>query len=104
MGKGLNREFLGDQLIKLGDMIGDGLHYEDPSIEKEYSKIARLLYPEMYKKKREATTKVIDIQMRALLTIKKCVCGGTFKQSRSGSKVAYCLSCQKRVIAQAKKK
>ena len=28
-------------LIKLGDMMSDGLHHEDPSISREYKKILK---------------------------------------------------------------
>lgn len=42
-----------------------------------------------------------------LIAEKKCTfedCGGTLRQSRSGSKVVYCTVCNHRYIATSKKK
>ena len=74
---------------------------------KEYSKLARILIPELReqdKQKRADKAKNINEQMTKLLSEKKCQCGGDYKQSRSGSKVAYCESCKKRVMACETKK
>mgnify|MGYP006357350081 FL=1 len=74
---------------------------------KEYSKLARILIPELReqdKQKRADKAKNINEQMTKLLSEKKCQCGGDYKQSRSGSKVAYCESCKKRVMACKTKK
>lgn len=40
-----DNDFLLNQLVKLGDMMGDGLHHEPDGkwIEKEYRKIAKQL-------------------------------------------------------------
>lgn len=98
-----------DMFCRLGEMIGDGLHHEDPWISKEYKKLAKILIPptdeekEYYKKIREIKNKSIDEQMAKLLSEKKCDCGGEIKQSRSGSKVAYCQSCNQRFRAKVKK-
>lgn len=42
-----DNDHLHRQLIKLGDMMGDGLHYESDGkwIEKEYTKICKILHP-----------------------------------------------------------
>ena len=98
-----------NQFCRLGEMIGDGLHYEEPWISKEYKKLAKILIPptdeekEYYKEIREIKNKSIDEQMAKLLSEKKCNCGGVIKQSRSGSKVAYCISCKQRFKAKVKK-
>ena len=100
----MNNDFLSNQLIKLGDMMGDGLHHEEPWIAKEYGKILRKLHPEIFKEKRKAEAIFTNAQMDKLLAEKRCECGGNYKQSRSGSKIAYCAMCNKRVKAVSKKK
>jgi len=47
------RKTLQRQLIKLGDMMGDGLHHESPWIAKEYRKVAKRLFPNMYSSKQK---------------------------------------------------
>lgn len=101
-------EYLSNQLIKLGDMMGDGLHHEPGGkwISKEYSKIVRILMPEIRqhdKTSRVEKNKRIDIQIAKLLEDRKCKCGGAMSQSRSGSRVVYCDSCKSRYIARNKK-
>lgn len=99
MSKDINREFLSNQLIKLGDMMGDGLHHEADGkwISAEYRRISKLLYPEEFKRKREQKTKRINERIAELLENRKCdKCGGELKQSRSGSKVINCTSCPAR--------
>lgn len=100
----MNQDFLSNQLIKLGDMMGDGLHHEEPWIAKEYGRILRKLHPEIFQEIRRKKAINTNEQMDRLLQEKKCICGGSFKQSRSGSKVAYCTSCGKRVKAVKAKK
>jgi len=96
MSKNLDREFLSNQLIKLGDMMGDGLHHEADGkwISAEYRRISKLLYPEEFKRKREQKTKQINEKILELIKDKKCrKCGSKLKQSRSGSTVINCTSC-----------
>lgn len=95
----MSDDFLSNQLIKLGDMMGDGLHHEEPWIAKEYGRVLKALHPEIFKEKRKVKAIFTNSQMDKLLATKKCDCGGTYKQSRSGSKVAYCMICNKRVKA-----
>lgn len=65
----MGTESLHHRLIKLGDMMGDGLHHEDGSITREYRKVARALYPEMFsKKKRKPSQKFIK-------SLTPCQCG-----------------------------
>ena len=79
-------------LIKLGDMIGDGLHYEDPSISREYRKVAKQLYPEMYpSKKRKPSQQFIR-------TLKECDCGAkgwSFTRYQNGNVGLKCKQCNK---------
>lgn len=100
----VNQEHLYNQLIKLGDMMGDGLHHEEPWIAKEYKKVMNLLHPEINQEIRKRKADNVNIQMRALLLVKKCECGCAFKQARSGSKIAYCRGCGRRVKATSKRK
>ena len=101
-------EFLWRQFCKLGEMMGDGLHYEADGkwIPKEYRKLAKILIPEMKEEnaiKRKLKAANIDTQMAKLLEVKKCNCGGNIKQARSGAKVAYCEKCNARYVAKPKK-
>jgi hypothetical protein len=101
----MDRDFLHNQLIKLGDMMGDGLHYEPDGkwIEKEYRKVFNLLYPEHKKELRSKKSDRTNEQMKKLLEMKTCSCGGKLKQARSGSSVAYCEVCNNRYKATKKK-
>lgn len=94
---------LWDRFCQLGEMIGDGLHNEPGGkwISKEYNRLRRILIPKneadlaMSRLKNITTNKIMEL----LLNNKKCECGGTLKQSRSGSKVAYCQTCNARYKA-----
>lgn len=104
-----SRDMLHRQLIQLGDMMGDGLHYEPGGkwIVREYNKIAKAIIPEIaekYRKIRQMKAKAVNESMKKLLAEKKCPCGGELEQSRSGSKIAYCIKCKARYKAGKKKK
>lgn len=105
----INDDFLWNQFTKLGEMIGDGLHYEPDGkwITREYNKLARMLVPELKeeaKERRKIKAQKVNEKMVVLLEKSPCVCGGKLIQSRSGSKVAYCEKCNKRYKATKKKK
>jgi hypothetical protein len=102
------QQHLWDQFCKLGDMMGDGLHNEPGGkwISRDYGKLAKILIPDMKEAmsiKRKLKAANIDAQMSKLLEGKKCNCGGDIKQGRSGTKVAYCQSCNLRYVAKSKK-
>lgn len=85
-----DKEFLYNQLIRLGDMMGDGLHHEPGGkwIEREYRKVLKqlgLLKPK--------STGDIDKFMIERCNKEKCECGGELKQVRKGSFVAKCSIC-----------
>lgn len=90
-------------------MIGDGLHYEDPWINKEYKRLQKILIPETqeekdYKKKlRQKRTESINEQVAEKLKKDKCKCGGELKQPRSGSKKVKCVECGSRYQYKSKK-
>lgn len=97
------------QFCRLGEMMGDGLHHEPDGkwIAKEYRRLAKILIPETRAEStvmRKLKNANIDIQMAKLLDAKKCNCGGDIKQKRSGTKVAYCTTCNTRYVARAVKK
>ena len=86
------RDRLLAQLVKLGDMMGDGLHHEDPEISKEYSRIVKLLFPKPYiGKKRKPSQKFIR-------TLKDCNCGHkgwVFVIYANGTVGLKCKNCKK---------
>jgi hypothetical protein len=103
-----DKDFLWRQFVKLGDMMGDGLHHEPDGkwIVKEYNQLAKILIPELKeqdKEKRKIKADNVDKQMTKLLAERKCSCGGTLTQKRSGTKVAYCTQCNNRYVARTKK-
>ncbi len=83
---------LHQQLIKLGDMMGDGLHHEDPWISREYRKVLKALHPEMFpSKKRKPSQKLIR-------TLIPCTCGAkgwVFVRFNEGKVGIKCKDCQR---------
>ena len=83
-------------LVKLGDMMGDGLHHEPGGrwIAKEYARVAKALGYTMPRSSRVAD---IDKAMASLLQTTSCPdCMGALKQTRSGSRRVQCTDCQRR--------
>ncbi|MFJ3487185.1 hypothetical protein ACIPL1_27765 [Pseudomonas sp. NPDC090202] len=80
------------QLIKLGDMIGDGLADEPDGkwIHAEYRKVMRALGHTM---PRRNSAEAINKAVATFLAKTKCDCGGRLVQTRSGAKKARCTSC-----------
>lgn len=102
-------EFEWNQFIKLGDMMGDGLHHEEPWIAKEYKKLAKILIPDLReteKKRRVNKNESINLQIAEKLKADKCNCGSDLKQVRSGSKVVQCINkeCNKKYTYKSKKR
>jgi hypothetical protein len=100
---------LWDQFCKLGEMMGDGLHHEPDGkwISREYKKLSKILVPEIKEveqKRRIQKNGLVDQQINNLLADKKCSCGGSLRQSRSGSKILYCTVCPLRYKATSKNK
>ncbi|MER2492360.1 hypothetical protein [Catenovulum sediminis] len=89
------RDYLHRQLVKLGDMMGDGLHHEPDGkwIAKEYNRVAKAL-GYIKPKPRRNDSKAINKMMSTRVKNIKCKCGGTLKQTRSGSMRAVCTSCK----------
>lgn len=99
----MKNEFLLNQLVKLGDMMGDGLHNEPDGkwIEREYRKVCEQLG---IIKQTPKSNDNIDKYMAERCNIEKCECGGALKQSRKGSLVAKCVSCQSKYRLGKRKK
>jgi len=100
---------LWDQFIRLGERIGDGDldASESKWMNREYKRLSKILCPDIadhYKEQQQARNKNRDEQIAKLIEKIKCDCGGTYKQSRSGSKILNCPNCKKRVKAVSKKK
>lgn len=88
-----DKEFLQRQLIRLGDMIGDGMADEPGGawIKREYAQTMRALGIAPKRRNRSAQ---IDERMRQRVAEVKCAaCGGELKQTRSGSTRAKCGAC-----------
>ena len=104
-----DNEFEWNQFIRLGDMMGDELHHEPDGkwITREYKRLSKILIPEIaeaYKEKRKRKAASTNEQIKKLIEKFKCSCGGELKQKRSGTKVVYCIICDKRYVATTKKK
>ncbi|EKO3439426.1 hypothetical protein NTE19_003318 [Vibrio fluvialis] len=83
-------------LIKLGDMMGDGLHLEPDGkwISREYSKTLKALGIKAPSKPRRNNSARINERMAERVKEVKCgKCNGELKQTRSGAKRAICLGC-----------
>lgn len=88
-----DKDYLHRQLIKLGDMMGDGLHLEPDGkwISQEYRRVAKALgYP--VSPSRKSNVAGINEAMKEALKTAKCQCGGKLKQTRSGSYRAKCIA------------
>ncbi|RDL44342.1 hypothetical protein DN730_08025 [Marinomonas piezotolerans] len=87
---------LGDQLIRLGDMMGDGLHLEPDGkwISREYRQVAKALG---YIKKEDRSARITEINRlmdKRTAQVKCRKCDGKLKQTRSGAKRAKCHKCE----------
>ena len=99
MMKSQEEDILYERLVRLGDMMGDGLHHEPGGkwIEKEYEQI--LIELGIAKpKKRKSNVQKINECMANRLKVAKCLCGSELKQSRSGSFIGVCDKCGKQFI------
>lgn len=99
---------LWDQFIRLGERIGDGDldAAEARWMNAEYKKLSCILVPEIaehYKEVRRNKARSIDAQLQKLLEVKTCDCGSKLRQARAGSKICYCIACNKRFMASKKK-
>lgn len=101
--KKISREVEADlhkQLIKLGDMMGDGMHLEPGGswIKKDYARVARALgiaMPPTRRKRPQALTDRINKRMAERTRESECPQCKHFslKQTRSGAMKARCTIC-----------
>lgn len=79
-------------LVKLGDMLGDGMGDEPDGkwIRDEYRRVAKALGHCPPRRNRGAA---IDVAVSKHLETNRCECGGLFKQTRSGSLRVFCTAC-----------
>lgn len=90
-----NKEFLHRQLVKLGDMMGDGLHHEPDGkwISKEYKRILIALEIIPKPKRRNNSAAINEAMARRVKEVKCQQCHGELKQTKSGSKRGICTDC-----------
>ncbi|MFA7100068.1 MAG: hypothetical protein WC143_08345 [Eubacteriales bacterium] len=87
------KDRLYSQLIKLGDMMGDGMHYEPDGkwIEKEYKQTMKALG---IGPQRKDNKQAINKFMVERVNEAQCLqCKGKLKQTRSGSTIGKCVDC-----------
>lgn len=85
------------QLVKLGDMLGDGLGDEPGGawIRQDYRRVMKALGHDLPKKAKPNRNAEINERMAQRVTEVQCLeCGGALKQTRSGSMKARCTSCR----------
>ena len=90
-----DKQHLHRQLVKLGDMMGDGPHLEPGGkwISRDYKRVMRALGIAPPRASRSAA--INERMAKALLTA-RCECGSTLKQTRAGSMRAQCMTCERR--------
>ena len=88
-----DNDFLHRQLIRLGDMMGDGLHHEPDGkwISKEYKRISKALG--IGPKRKNHSADINKLMIERIKTVKCQKCQGKLYQTRSGSMRAQCIDC-----------
>ncbi|WP_205932292.1 hypothetical protein [Pseudomonas viridiflava] len=92
-----NTTRLRSQLVRLGDMLGDGLGDEPGGawIRKEYKSTLRALG---YTIPRANNADSINKSVATFLAKTNCPCGGRLVQTRSGAKKAVCIVCSAKYV------
>ncbi|WP_228842851.1 hypothetical protein [Vibrio parahaemolyticus] len=87
------KDHLHRQLIKLGDMMGDGLHHEPDGkwISAEYRRVMKALG--ISAPRRNNSAAINEAMSKALESAACNKCNGQMKQTRSGSMRAECQQC-----------
>lgn len=108
-----DKQHLWDRFIRLGEMIGDGLHFEESWISKDYRRLMKILCPPTEEEKaiktelRRKKNENINKQLEEKLKLDKCFkCNSDLKQTRKGSKVVQCVNeeCKAKYQYKSKKK
>lgn len=84
---------LHSQLVKLGDMMGDGLHHEPDGkwINAEYRKTLWALA--MLPPRKNNSAIINEAMIKRVAQVPCPNCNGVLKQTRSGAKRAKCQQC-----------
>lgn len=93
-----DKQHLHRQLVKLGDMMGDGLHLEPGGkwISRDFPRLqAGHASPGDCPPRASRSAAINERMAKALLTA-RCECGSTLKQTRAGSMRAQCMTCERR--------
>lgn len=101
----MDEEMLEDRLVRLGDMMSDGLHLEPNGkwIEREYKKTLKALGLLEPTKRKNNSDKINEFMTKRLKEV-KCTCGSELVQSRSGSFIGKCSKCGKKFVLGSKRK
>lgn len=101
----MDKDLLEDRLVRLGDMMGDGLHLEPGGrwIEREYKKTLKSLGLLELVKRKNNSNKINEFMAKRLKEV-KCTCGSELVQSRSGSFIGKCNKCGKKFILGSRRK
>lgn len=90
-----NKSHLNAQLVKLGDMMGDGLHLEPGGkwISREYRLIAKALGLTVAPQRRSNSAAINEKMAERVKEVACQRCGAALKQVRAGSMRAECHNC-----------
>lgn len=101
----MDKDLLEDRLVRLGDMMGDGLHLEPGGkwIEWEYKETLKALGLLESVKRKNNSDKINEFMANRLREV-KCTCGSELAQSRSGSFIGKCNKCGKKFILGSRRK
>lgn len=86
------------RFAELGDLIGMGEHLQEGGewITKEYKALQRFLIPEIGEQERKQRRAFIDDQVKRATERDRCKCGGELRQTRGGSFVVKCVTCDRK--------
>ncbi len=83
------KDRLYSQLVKLGDMIGDG--DQEPWVNKEYARVLNALG--IGPKRKNRSVQINKFMKKRVIDAKCLKCSGILKQTKSGSMRGICVDC-----------
>ena len=86
-----DNEFLWSQLIRLGEMLGDGDC--DAWVGREYKRVAKALGLVKNKPRKNHSSQIDEFMEKRITQVRCNKCNGELKQSRKGSFVGICTNC-----------
>lgn len=101
----MDKDLLEDRLVRLGDMMSDGLHLEPGGkwVEKEYKQTLKALGLLAPTERKNNSEKINEFMANRLKEV-KCTCRSELVQSRSGSFIGKCVKCDKKFILGGRRK